>query len=97
MRHEQDTLPTDANYRSVQLGTHLTAVDGESMQIFVDSDLTSRATPAEPDFVPCVGCHDPHGTGAAVEVANPGNATNRMLRRWSKDPYFCSGSTGCHL
>lgn len=90
-RHETDSRPADANYRSVEFGTHLTVADGESLGVFVDSDLSSRAIPAEPDYAPCVSCHDPHGTGA------PATSRNRMLRRRATDPLFCSGEEGCHI
>lgn len=91
MRHEGDTTPADADYRSVRLGTHLTAADGESRNVFVDSDLTSRATRTEPDFVPCVACHDPHGTGTPAPV------NNMMLRNPELDPYWCGSPNGCHI
>ncbi len=91
MRHERDTLPGAANYRSVEMGTHLTDPDAESRGIYADSDLTSRATPTEPDYVPCVACHDPHGTAAPAPVKN------KMLRNRETDPYWCAGINGCHV
>jgi hypothetical protein len=68
---------------AVQLGTlndlgyPFTRTDGETLSVPVDSDITRRATPAEPDFAPCVSCHDPHGSGS-MQVAR--HASNLMLR-----------------
>jgi hypothetical protein len=81
----QGNVPVDG---TTQLGIHLTkpATDAAVM----DSDLTTDADGA-PNFVPCVGCHNPHGT-TAVEPTSP---TNRMvLDAWKTPPTLCAR---CHI
>jgi hypothetical protein len=77
MRHARDSVPA---VNAVQLGTHMTARNGEALSVPVDSDITTRATTAEPDFAVCVSCHDPHGTGTADASGGLVSGSNRMLR-----------------
>ncbi|MHB8912943.1 MAG: hypothetical protein ACYC42_09940, partial [Lysobacter sp.] len=44
MRHEQDTLASDANHWSVEFGTHLTYVAGDTRPYPADVDLSTAAT-----------------------------------------------------
>jgi hypothetical protein len=79
MTHASDAFPAEG---AVQFGTDMTWSDGESLSIPVDSDITRRATPAAPDFAPCISCHDPHGS-ASAKVSDPDRGirpSNRMLR-----------------
>jgi hypothetical protein len=65
----------------IQFGDGSTYPNGESRSVPVDSDITRRATPTEPDFAPCDSCHDPHGTGSAkVQTTERTYLSNLMLR-----------------
>lgn len=89
MRHSRDDEPV-ANV--VQFGKHLTREDGESIAYPVDSDISTNASTAEPDYVVCVSCHDPHGT--AVDGKAEGRSTNRMMRdTWISASTLC---LACH-
>jgi predicted CxxxxCH...CXXCH cytochrome family protein len=93
MRHEIDTLVTDTNHWSIELGTHLTLSDGDALgaNYPIDADLNTAANAADVDYVPCVGCHDPHGT----TVVEPSKTSNRMVRdAWIATPTLCNA---CHL
>jgi predicted CXXCH cytochrome family protein len=85
MRHENDTVRTDPGYRAVQLGTHLTMAASPAL---MDSDLSSDVAGGT-NFSPCVGCHDPHGSGTTG-----GAARNYMVRAaWTNPPDLCAS---CH-
>jgi hypothetical protein len=73
MGHSTNGIPVQG---ALQFGTGSTYGDGEMRPIPVDSDITRRATPASPDFAPCVSCHDPHGSPYVL----PEKLSNRMLR-----------------
>lgn len=87
MRHERDTQEGDPGHRSLELGTHFTR---RSINLAMDCDLNSEAAGGK-NFVPCVACHDPHGTGITKRVSRGGN---RMLRLddWGGGEYCAS----CH-
>jgi hypothetical protein len=94
-RHSRDG---DLVVRFGVLGTRADA-DGTraALPYPVDSDLTTRASTADPDFAPCVACHDPHGTGvldAKGGVTGP-RSRNVMLRDvwWSYPNTLCRN---CH-
>jgi hypothetical protein len=93
-RHSQgDTI--------VRFGLHGSISDADTLPgtipYPVDSDLTTRASTADPDFAPCVSCHDPHGTGVSdVRGGGTGPAKkNAMLRDtwWSSPNTLCKN---CH-
>ena len=89
MKHESDTLVSDGNYGSVELGTHLTVATGDTLPYPVDRDLNTAAT-GVPFYVPCISCHDPHGT-TLVETTR---TSNRMVRdKWTEPPTLCNT---CH-
>jgi len=91
MRHEQDTLATDPNHWSVELGTHLTQANEALIAYPVDADLNTTANPADVDYATCVSCHDPHGT----TIVEPTRTSNRMVRdKRTPPPTLCST---CHL
>jgi len=91
MWHERDTLASDPNHWSVELGTHFTQADGDALPYPVDADLNTGANIADVDYAPCVSCHDPHGT----TVVEPTRTSNRMVRdKWTNPPTLCST---CHL
>jgi hypothetical protein len=85
----------------VQFGLPLTGsstiADGESLvpPWPVDSDISDSATTTEPDYVVCVTCHNPHGTGVTDHYGVPSTNSNKMLRgNWLTDPSYCQI---CHL
>ncbi len=97
MRHAKDSDPV-AN--AVKFGTHITRSDGEAAGIPIDSDLTTRASTAEPDYAPCIACHNPHGTGNTNHKGAVATQSNKMIRRemgggdwWRNSTPFC---TVCH-
>ncbi len=87
MRHERDHDPAQD---VATLGTHLTRKNGDALplpnpNVFsspgpypVDQDISTNAG-GSTYYVPCVSCHDPHGTGTPVTPALPSNS-NFMLR-----------------
>jgi predicted CxxxxCH...CXXCH cytochrome family protein len=85
----------------VQFGHHGSILDADTLPgtlpYPVDSDLTTRASTSDPDFAPCVSCHNPHGTGVTdVKGGGTGPAKkNRMLRDtwWSSPNTLCNN---CH-
>jgi hypothetical protein len=90
MRHDRDGSPA-ANV--MQFGTHLTVADGESIAYPVDSDISTNASTAAPDFGTCVSCHNPHGTN--VDETVEGRSTNRMVRApWLSINTLC---LVCHI
>jgi hypothetical protein len=93
MRHERDTLATDANHWSVEFGTHLTISDATALPANYpfDAELNTNANAADVDYAPCVSCHDPHGTG----VVEPTKSSNRMVRdNWISPYTLCNR---CHI
>jgi hypothetical protein len=80
MRHARDlTLsPTNLNVtpNAVRLGDKVTRQDGLNILYPIDVALTTNASTAPDHFVPCISCHNPHGT-ATLE---PHKSTNRMVR-----------------
>jgi hypothetical protein len=77
----------------VELGQHLTKSDGATLPANypMDADLNTNANAGDVDYVPCVACHDPHGTG----VVEPTKTSNRMVRDvWIAPPTLCNR---CHL
>ena len=88
MRHERDGTPAKG---AVQMGTHATyekPYGGYPM----DADLALfRGSSTPPHYIPCVSCHDPHGTGTASRTGG----SNRMSRESFKAPArLCSR---CHI
>jgi hypothetical protein len=72
-----------------------TITDGESIDWPVDSDISTNASTAEPDYALCVTCHDPHGTGIPDHHGAPGTNSNFMLRgNFLSDLNYCET---CHL
>jgi hypothetical protein len=66
----------------VKFGNSGTVSDGDLVPLPIDSDLTSYASPAEPDYAVCVSCHNPHGTGVTDT-----EGSNKMLRdTWRSAP-----------
>lgn len=60
---------------------------GQSLPLPVDSDITTRALTTRPDFVVCVTCHDPHGSG----VTDNKGTSNEMLRMdWYASSDLCN-------
>lgn len=51
-------------------------------RLWLDSDISTWAKKADPDFAVCVTCHDPHGTG----ISAVGKLSNRMLREYMSMP-----------
>lgn len=90
------------NSNTVQFGLPLppastTYADGESISPPwpVDSDISTNAGTSEPDYAPCVTCHDPHGTGITDHKNLPSNNSNFMLRGdFLTDPDYCKV---CHI
>ena len=71
---------SDANYRSVEFGTHLTKPTGSADTIVgmpIDADLNTDAIGGGA-YAPCISCHDPHGTGTAKPVGKPSNYMMRF-------------------
>jgi hypothetical protein len=90
MRHEVDTAAGAGNHWSVELGSHLTVSDGDSLPYPIDADLNTNANAADVDYAPCVFCHDPHGTG----VVESTKTSNRMVRdNWIVPSTLCNR---CH-
>jgi PKD repeat protein len=77
-RHAKDSEPA---LNAVWFGSHATRSDGESIGVPVDSDLTTRAGTEEPDFAPCITCHNPHGTGNTNHKGMASTNSNFMIRR----------------
>lgn len=89
MRHARDTIPAPG---VMLLGSHNTYPDGDLIPLPIDDCLTTLALPEEPDFAPCIACHDPHGT-ATISPRADGN--NKMARhRWSSTAVLCEQ---CHF
>ncbi len=62
----------------------------------VDSDLTTLASRTNPDYAPCISCHDPHGTGVQDHSGSAATHSNRMLRdnfTYTSDDALC---VSCH-
>jgi len=83
----------------VQFGLPLlgstTVADGESLAWPIDSDISTNATTANPDYAPCITCHDPHGTDTTDHYGAPSSNSNFMLRgNFLSDPGYCKV---CHL
>jgi len=88
MRHEQDGDPAPG---AVQMGQHL-SFESVHGGLPVDEDLAriGKGFAGPPYFVPCVGCHDPHGTGTTSTT----KGSNRMVRENYKQPARLCGR--CH-
>lgn len=72
-----------------------TVPNGESIDWPVDSDISTNASTAEPDYALCVTCHDPHGTGITDHHGAPGTNSDFMLRgNFLSDLNYCET---CHL
>jgi hypothetical protein len=85
MRHGLDALPVPG---AVALGTHLTS---STTDLVMDSDLTTRAG-GQPHYVPCVSCHNPHGTTVTDTKKNA--YTNLMVvEKWRSGFGIC---VRCH-
>lgn len=101
MRHENDSDPAPG---AVMMGQHLTHQDAASLfyslsafppggPLYYDGMISTIAGTGLPHFVPCVACHDPHGTG--VDDVDPTKKTNFMLRdTWRSGSGLC---LTCHL
>ena len=100
MRHEVDTLPTDADHHSMWFGSHLTPPQGAQPDtipgILIDLDLNTGAAGGG-NYAPCVSCHDPHGTGTAAPRTYPSNRMVRYEFPVANDPSMSSElCSKCH-
>ncbi len=77
MRHAKDGDPAP---NAVWFGSHTTRTDGETAGVPIDSDLTTRAGTNEPDYAPCIACHNPHGTGNTNHKGTAAANSNVMIR-----------------
>ena len=79
--HSAQRITSDLHAAKVRL-----RVAGESLPLPVDSDITTRALGTKPDYLVCVSCHDPHGTG----VTDNKGTSNEMLRMdWFSSSTLC--------
>jgi predicted CXXCH cytochrome family protein len=80
-RFGESSTPADADGSS---GTrHVT--------LHVDSDISTWASPEDPDYALCVSCHDPHGS----DLEDLHGRSNSMLRKgWRSSSELC---LSCHM
>lgn len=91
MTHERDGDPVPG---AVEFGQHLTIADGTSISYPIDSDLSTNAPAAQPNYAPCVSCHNPHGTTETYSKGSPSTKSNLMMRaRWKSPSVLC---VTCH-
>ncbi len=84
MRHWgklRGALPTYVS----EFGQQGSIPDGDVLSWPIDSDISTDASTAAPDYLPCSTCHDVHGTNVTIT----GYPTNRMMRLNSKDSAYC--------
>ena len=88
MRHGQDTDPV---LGAVQMGQHL-SFDEIQGDLPGDEDIarTRRDFTGQPQFAPCISCHDPHGS----DTESTTKGSNRMVRENFKKPVRLCGH--CH-
>jgi hypothetical protein len=90
MRHWGQTVPEPV-FGISKFGNAGTVQDGDTLAWPIDSDISTRASGSNPDYLTCSTCHNVHGT----PVVRNGYPSNRMLRQ-SNTPSapFCGT---CHL
>ncbi len=83
-------VPGDATVPGeVQLGRHLSRT--ATADLIMDSDLVTAAA-GEPNYSPCVSCHNPHGS---TNTDYRGSMRNRMMiKDWFRSGAICGS---CHL
>jgi len=84
-----------ANEWSMEFGTHLTqpsATADTGVSVPIDVDLNTDAAGGKA-YAPCIGCHDPHGTGVAKQSGEPSN----YMMRFQWPPTANTLCSKCHI
>ena len=64
--------------------------DGNYVTFPIDTDISTNASTTEPDYAPCISCHDPHGTNTPDHHGSATTQSNFMLRyTWISNSDLC--------